>query len=235
MENTVMPWTDYNYSISTDFPNGKVFVKSLDSEIRASTIVTALAGSSTSGDTCTITFKDALSVGDKTTLDGVVAAHQGEPTQKVSNFDAAGNPIYAPSFESTMGVSPIWQSYLYNATNSVTSTFDTELSEEVKLRGGSYEICTSPITGTHVVNFMIVDKNDVLGLFAGLGLTPGVDELIVKHYIRDEYVNINSVGQTKTFSANSVSTLVAGLFLRTTYNNQSLDDVEFKVTYIYYE
>jgi len=70
--------TTYTYSISTDFPNGRVEPGVLASEIMASSIVTALDSVGTVGDDCNITFKDPLSTADESTLNGLVAAHQGD-------------------------------------------------------------------------------------------------------------------------------------------------------------
>jgi len=72
-----MAATNYTYSVATDTANAKVHPKSLDQEIRASAIVIALEGVGQSLDVLTITMKDALSTGDETILDGVIAAHQG--------------------------------------------------------------------------------------------------------------------------------------------------------------
>lgn len=72
---------NYNYSIQNDFPNHKVNLDRLKAEIEASAIVTALSVISTLGDVCTIFFKAALSSGDETILDGLVAAHSGEPLE----------------------------------------------------------------------------------------------------------------------------------------------------------
>lgn len=74
-----MASTKYTYSISTDFPNGKVASDRLAVEIQQSSIVTALDYIGTTGDDCDIWFKAALSSEDETTLDGIVAAHSGEP------------------------------------------------------------------------------------------------------------------------------------------------------------
>lgn len=85
--------TKYTYSISTDFPNGKVSEDLLTQQIAASAIVTALDYISTSGDVCDIWFKAALSSEDETILDGLVAAHSGEqpddPATPVSLSDVA--------------------------------------------------------------------------------------------------------------------------------------------------
>jgi hypothetical protein len=76
-----MAKTKYTYSVSGDFPNGKVATDRLTEEIQESTIITALDYITVYGDDCDIWFKDALSAGDQTTLDGIVAAHSGEPLE----------------------------------------------------------------------------------------------------------------------------------------------------------
>lgn len=69
----------YNYSISGDFPNGKVNTSIFTVEIEQSSISSAaLEMINTSGDDCDVVFDGALSGGDETTLDGLVAAHQGD-------------------------------------------------------------------------------------------------------------------------------------------------------------
>jgi len=72
-----MPQTTYNYDLQIDFPNQAVNTDVLTAEIEGSSITTALVGISVLNDDVDITFVDALSGADKTTLDGIVAAHQG--------------------------------------------------------------------------------------------------------------------------------------------------------------
>jgi len=67
----------YTYSIQDDFLNHIVATDRLTLEIRASAIVTALDRIDTSGDACDVWFKAALSQGDETILDGLIAAHTG--------------------------------------------------------------------------------------------------------------------------------------------------------------
>lgn len=85
--------TTYTYSIANDFPpgggSGKINPSNFVSEIQASSIVTALTGVNTDGDVASVFFKDALSVADKTTLDGnttgpaggLIAAHNNGTTK----------------------------------------------------------------------------------------------------------------------------------------------------------
>lgn len=67
--------TEFQYSIAA-LPNAK-YSSSLVDEIRSSSITVALDSVSSSGDTLTISFKADLSAGEVTTLDGIVALHQG--------------------------------------------------------------------------------------------------------------------------------------------------------------
>ena len=72
--------TTYSYNTTDDMPDGKVNPDRLKSEIEASAIVTALDAINTSGGsssqgvvtggTLDIVFKDPLSAGDQTILDG---------------------------------------------------------------------------------------------------------------------------------------------------------------------
>jgi len=72
-----MALTKYTYSISVDFPNSIVDTSRLTDEIRVSAIVTALNRIDTAADNCDVWFNDALSGGDQTLLDGIVAVHSG--------------------------------------------------------------------------------------------------------------------------------------------------------------
>jgi len=80
-----MAATKYTYSISGDFPNEKVDDDKLQIQIGDSAIATAISYIITHGDDCDIWFADALSSGDETILDGLVAAHDGEPIPMESN------------------------------------------------------------------------------------------------------------------------------------------------------
>lgn len=84
--------SSYVYSISADFPNQQVSEDRFAQEIRLSAIVTALDYIETMSDQCTVWFKAALSGGDETILDGLVAMHSGEPLPDAPKT-ASGAPI----------------------------------------------------------------------------------------------------------------------------------------------
>lgn len=72
----------YTYTIATAFPNGIVASERLTEEILDSSIVTALDHIDTGLGDCDIWFVSALSGGEQTTLDGLVAAHSGDPLRE---------------------------------------------------------------------------------------------------------------------------------------------------------
>lgn len=79
-----MAVTSYSYT-------KEVNVDKLKLEIIASAIVHALENIVLNGTDLIITFKDAISVGDKTLLDGLITAHVNTPLGKIEQtFDADG-------------------------------------------------------------------------------------------------------------------------------------------------
>lgn len=83
---------NYIYSISNDFPNQAVDPDTLTEQIDSSSISSGVLEGITVGtpnlDDCYITFDVALSAGDVTTLDGIVATHTGVPNPQFETSDA---------------------------------------------------------------------------------------------------------------------------------------------------
>jgi len=93
--------TKYTYSVSGDFPNGKVVPSSLTLEIQADADITiALDYINVSGDDCDIWFKDTLPAGDETALNAVVAAHQGAPSPNPPTKDDGTPYVHIDSSQS---------------------------------------------------------------------------------------------------------------------------------------
>lgn len=148
--------------------------------------------------------------------------------------DSSGTAIFAPTFEDLDGLSTVWKSYLYTATAGALNIFDEEVTTQIKMRGGWYELFdTNAVIGDYI-EFSIVDKNDVLGLFSSYGLTVGVDILELKKFIRKEYVNPANKNR-QLFESLAASTVTVGLFLRVAYLSTGTTDVQFKVMEKYHE
>lgn len=85
------------YSVSGDTLNGAVANQKLTDEINALGITIALEGVTTAGDVLTVEFRDNISAGDETLVDGAVAAHDGNPglddPQRNIQTDFNGNQI----------------------------------------------------------------------------------------------------------------------------------------------
>lgn len=89
-----MSETIYAYSIASDTENAKVDSPKLVTEITNSSITISLTRIDTSGDDLSIIFDSAISGGEETTLDGLVAAHDGEPVVEPSApVDTDGAPL----------------------------------------------------------------------------------------------------------------------------------------------
>lgn len=90
-----MASTEYDYSISGNFPNQRVNPTLLTEQIRQSAIIVALDYISTYADTCAIWFKDALGPADIAILDGIVATHSGDPTPNAPQLVQLDGPLEA--------------------------------------------------------------------------------------------------------------------------------------------
>jgi hypothetical protein len=139
-----------------------------------------------------------------------------------------GNPVISPTFEDTMGLYPEWKGSLYTATAEALSFFDEVVTTEKQLRGGWYELFDDNAVEGDYLEFSVVDKNNVLGLFGALGLTVGEDVLELAKYVKTEYIN-PARKDRQIFMANSTFVVYPGLYIRTIYNSEGTNDVTFKV------
>jgi hypothetical protein len=147
-----------------------------------------------------------------------------------------GRPISAPTFEDSQGLTPIWRGSWNTAEAGAVSIFDTLITSERRLRTGWYELLVpnEAVLGDYI-EFAIVDKDNVLGLFAYFGLTVGTDVLELKKYVRNEYVCPAVVGQRQEFGVSGVFQVMTGLYFRTIYHSVGEVPVNFKTMVLAYE
>lgn len=163
------------------------------------------------------------------------------PTGEYSDLRAIGpdgSQIVAPTFEYDNDLNGVWKGYGYQAAAGVLNIYDEPITTELKLRGGWYELvaptATPQATKLDYLEFSIVDKDNVLGLFANYGLTPGVDVLELKKFVRTDYINPYK-NERQTFHSQGASSVMAGLFFRTHYRSFGSTPVDFKVVLNYHE
>jgi hypothetical protein len=115
-----MALTKYTYSISVDFPNSIVETSRLTNEIRVSAIVTALNRIDTAADDCDVWFNDALSGGDQTLLDGIVAVHSGEPVEgaPIGSLGTSDSMIGSVGANTTSSFYPSCDNFLTSAVGA---------------------------------------------------------------------------------------------------------------------
>lgn len=85
--------TKYTFSVSSDFPNQKAHPTTLQNEINSSSITIAVEEINVIGDVCDVWMKASLSSAEQTTLNSIVAAHQGECDDVDSPRMDDGRPI----------------------------------------------------------------------------------------------------------------------------------------------
>lgn len=143
----------YTYTIVTAFPNAAVDSTTLTSQIAVSAITIALDHIDTGAGVCSIYFKAALSVGEETLLDGLVAAHTGVPQVVASTI------VHLDSPETWDGKPIIQTTILPQGSNIYLSgTGDGET-----LRGGGDLIALSKdVSGDATMDVGFVDTVIVL-------------------------------------------------------------------------
>lgn len=223
-----MAQTKYTYSIANDTANGVLAADALKSEYEASSIITALDYISSLGDVLDIYTKDALSTGDKTTLDGVVSNHTG------TSLGGDPTPVYIPD-DKPISQSGVLESKslrarligIFNETATLNQTTDHDwLIPNVQYNGVSkqsymngIELLVKDATLGDKITFQVIDKDNVLGYGANFVLDEfGKDwyvlpdkhesiilykaKLIVGVYIRLKYTSTASSGNVPKFICN---------------------------------
>lgn len=163
------------------------------------------------------------------------ANYQANKNKPVQTRNEEGLTIIAPTFEDAQGLTTVWKGRIYTATAGALNIFDELVTTQLKVRGGWYELLDNKAVINDYLEFAIVDKDDVLGLFAAYGLTVGQDVLELKKFVRTEYINPMTAGQRQDFESNGASTVYAGLYMRVYYNSTGSEDVKFKIMEKYHE
>lgn len=235
--------TSYNYTVA-DTLNEIVNPASLQSEINSQNSGLAIqcdhinveGALNSSASTIEVVMKDALDVGEQTTLDNLVAAHEGastssEPTITSDGFEVVATaPEYVPT-----GLEAIFEGRAFTATAGATNFFDEVVTSIIRLRGGIYQVSNNgDATVNDYIEFSVIDKDDVTGLFGPNGLTVGNDIIELSKFLKTEYIdpaNPNEVNlQTPGYTV-----VIPGLYFRTTYHSTGATNITFKTRLFTYQ
>lgn len=170
----------YTYSIAGDTLNDKVSGGRLKPEIEASSITIALDMINTKGDILDIIFKAALSAGEETTLDGLVAAHSGEPISDPDKVEVESQPVFANKF--LPDGRRIWNADNCEefSINNAAKNLDFVIPKDVM-----------KVNGLEIVNCKAGDKATLQVLDTPTGTVSGVANAVLRTfgtvYLPDEF------------------------------------------------
>lgn len=212
-----MPETKYTYSIQNDITAQEVSGSNLEDEIHASSIVTAFDRLLATGDVLDLFFKDALSAGDKTILDGVVQNH--DPVEVFDTTVPVKVVEQPPIAAGTITLSG--DAIKATATKNTTTNIDLKLTKDKIIQGG-YLFNQNAVFGDWV-EFQIIDIDNILGL----GANTIIAQFINKWYINSEH------SQAMKISTRQGKKILKDLYVRCIYHSiGTVDDVEICINYI---
>ena len=153
--------------------------------------------------------------------------------------DDNGNLKIAQTFPS-LGMVQIRKGYKFTATAGQTTFYDIEVTTQLRISGGkAWFTNASDVHDDDYVEFSIVDKNDVLGLFSTYGLTVGEDVLELAKFVRTSYVKKGDVvaGHPMCFEPSSIhgDPITQGLFMRAAYDSNGTTDIGMIFDLTFYE
>ncbi len=163
-----------------------------------------------------------------------------QPIQLMSSY---GTPVMSPSFDDVQGLYPKKKCYKDTVNGGQINIFDIEVTQEKRIHGGEYWIHQDDVSKVHdddFIEFSVVDKNDVLGLFGTYGLNKeNGDILELCKFILTDYVkkgNASDGYHSVLYEGIKGTNLVTkGLFLRTMYDSHGSENIRWMWRLYYYE
>jgi hypothetical protein len=130
-------------------------------------------------------------------------------------------------------IASVWKARKYNVTAGMENFFDVQITTEIRLIGGWYRILNySDINEDDYLEFSLVDKDDILGLFSYYGLTVGVDVLELFKFVRTDYIDPSPIA-FNTFPCNYP--VNPGFYLRAGYKSNGTTDIKLVVRLLWFE
>lgn len=159
-----------------------------------------------------------------------------------SNNNDFGIGLVSPTLDDVQGLYPKKKMYAENVIAGKLNIFDYMIDVEKRISGGEYWIYPEDSSKIHkkdYLEFSVIDKNDVLGIFNYYGLIPGVDILELTKFVKTDYIKKGNSAEgyhSQLFEGiKGTNALVAGLFLRVAYFSVGTQDLDFFWRLYYYE
>jgi len=158
-------------------------------------------------------------------------------------FDDEGNLVSAPSFFYQGQLTTIQEGRRYVVNQSAINIFDEQLANPIKLYGGAYWINhsdVSKVSDDDYVEFSIVDKDDVLGMFGMYGLSVANGDIIeLSKFVKRDYVKkgdpSNGYFSDLVSNATGAYSLPTGLYTRVYYFSYGETPITLNVRHYYYQ
>lgn len=162
-----------------------------------------------------------------------------KPTSKVSldeERDEKGNLIFARNFLD-YGISGIREMTKFDAVTPGYTFYDYRINKQSRIGGGEFWIHENSVDNVNsedIVEMSVIDKDDVLGLFSILGLTPGVDILEVSDkFVKNEYIQKgskeNGYHSMTTYNPVIGSNVPEGLYIRFAYKSHGVQPLTIMI------
>lgn len=202
----------YSYIVTKDIISKQVDTDSLIVDIVGSTITIALDSVIVDGDTLNITFKAGISADEKAVLDIIVSNHPGIATEKPDEVNIS-NSVRTHNVAEDDFLRVRHTGLANFAIPANTKNSSDWLIPQLTFNGQNvYSYMTGvkyKVIGGNAgdkLDFSIVDVDNILGYGAGL---------VLDSFASDFYVFPDETAVIKEHRAS----LVAGLYVRCTYNN----------------
>jgi hypothetical protein len=170
--------------------------------------------------------------------------YQPKGVQRVDTgipFNNEGKPIMSPSFYHADGYNEIQDMKKYQVTSTSVNIFDELIEKEIRLSGGQYwirEEDVNMVSEDDYVEFSIVDKDDVLGLFSVYGVPSGgfieLAKFVRKHYVRKGDKNSGYYSDLAS-NIEGAALVGQGLYKRMYYYSFGAVPLTMYVNYITYQ
>ena len=157
--------------------------------------------------------------------------------------DAWGNQVVAPTLEDVQGLYPKKKMYKGTIVAGQLNIFDEVVSTEKHICGGEYWVYTSTgdIHEDDYVEFSIVDKDDILGLFSLYGLSTSTgDVLELSKFVLKDYAKKNKINSAEYYTQcyegiKGTNSVYTGLYYRAYFDSNGIDNAKFMWRMYYYE